>query len=190
MTSHISTIYRLFDQPPSVRRIAGCTVIALDGRSGSGKTSTADALQALDPDLLILHVEDFYPGWDGLLAGIDRVVHDVLTPWQQGNAGKFRPWNWHSSQLENREIEVPLPQSKRVLIEGCGAGAQPIASLVSGVVWLTAPEEIRKTRALTRDGDIFRPHWNRWANQEKQLIETDGTPCHADLTINTDTVSK
>jgi len=81
MTSHISTIYRLFDQPPSVRRIAGCTVIALDGRSGSGKTSTADALQALDPDLLILHVEDFYPGWDGLLAGIDRVVHDVLIPW-------------------------------------------------------------------------------------------------------------
>lgn len=189
MTSHISTIYDLFEQPPSPRRLTGCTVIALDGRSGSGKTSTAAALQILDPDLFVLHVEDFYPGWDGLATGIERVAQDVLIPWKHGETGAFRPWNWHISQLESQEVKVPLPNSKRVLIEGCGAGAHPIASLISGVVWLTASEKIRKARALNRDGDTFRPHWNRWAHQERQLIDTDRTPMHADLTINTSTLT-
>lgn len=29
----------------------------------------------------------------------------------------------------------------------------------------TAPDEVRRERAMARDGDTFRPHWERWAEQ-------------------------
>ena len=34
----------------------------------------------------------------------------------------------------------------------------------------TAPDEVRYERAMGRDGDTFRPHWERWAAQEEALL--------------------
>ena len=37
-------------------------------------------------------------------------------------------------------------------------------------VWLQLPEAQRRRRALARDGEIYRPHWERWAAQEDALL--------------------
>ena len=34
-------------------------------------------------------------------------------------------------------------------------------------IWLDAPEELRRERALARDGELFAPHWEQWAAQEQ-----------------------
>ena len=41
-------------------------------------------------------------------------------------------------------------------------------------VWVEAPDAARKARALGRDGETFRPHWERWARQEDVHIQRDG----------------
>ena len=44
-------------------------VVAIDGYSGSGKSTLAAALAFLLPGWQVLHLDDWYPGWDGLAVG-------------------------------------------------------------------------------------------------------------------------
>ena len=44
-------------------------VVAIDGYSGSGKSTLAAALASLLPGWQVLHLDDWYPGWDGLAVG-------------------------------------------------------------------------------------------------------------------------
>jgi hypothetical protein len=37
-------------------------------------------------------------------------------------------------------------------------------------VWMQAPTSSRRARALARDGDTYRPHWDRWAAQEEAHV--------------------
>ena len=41
-------------------------VVTIDGYSGSGKSTLAAALARLLPGWQVLHLDDWYPGWDGL----------------------------------------------------------------------------------------------------------------------------
>ncbi len=40
-------------------------------------------------------------------------------------------------------------------------------------------------RALERDGEMFRPHWDRWARQESALFGPDRTRRAAHVTVST-----
>ena len=58
-------------------------IIAIDGRSGAGKTTLAIELAARlrnHHKVSLFHLEDIYPGWNGLAAGIERYVSTVLRP--------------------------------------------------------------------------------------------------------------
>ena len=54
-------------------------IVALDGRSGSGKTllGTAVAASLACP---VVHLDALYPGWDGLQGGVDLLTTHVLEP--------------------------------------------------------------------------------------------------------------
>ncbi len=71
-------------------RAGGSRVVAVDGRSGAGKTSLAAALR----DRLrapVVSLEDLYGGWDGLEHGIDLLVSAVLEPLAAGRAAQRAP---------------------------------------------------------------------------------------------------
>ena len=62
-------------------------IIAIDGRSGAGKTTLAIELAARLREhhkVSLFHLEDIYPGWNGLAAGIERYVTTVLAPLHRG----------------------------------------------------------------------------------------------------------
>src|SRR5699024_5916819 len=71
-----------------------------------------------------------------------------------------------------------------LLVEGVGAGARVAAAYLSLLIWVDAPDEVRKGRALARDGETFPPHWDRWARQEHSLCAADETRQRADLRID------
>ncbi len=41
------------------------------------------------------------------------------------------------------------------------------------------------SRGIARDGEAYRPHWERWAEQEARLYAADRTRERADLVIDT-----
>ena len=137
-------------------------VVAVDGRSGSGKTLLASAVaDALGCPLVRL--DDLYPGWDGLEAGVALLTEHVLAPLARGERAAYPRWDWMRSR-PGRTVEVDA--GPLLVVEGCGALVPPAVAYAAVRVWLDAPDEVRKERALSRDGETYAPHWERWAAQE------------------------
>jgi uridine kinase len=162
-------------------RAATTRVIAIDGRAGAGKSTLAHRLAELI-DAPIVQLEQLYPGWDGLQAGIDLLVEAVLIPLSAGRVAQVPRYDW----LVSRFIEPwPLEHPELLIVEGVGAGARAAASFASVLVWLELDAGLRKERALARDGEVFRPHWERWAEQEDVLLAREQTPARADIIVDT-----
>lgn len=136
----------------------GVPVVTIDGYSGSGKSTLAAALAPLLPGWQVLHLDDWYPGWDGLEAGADiacRIAADL----RGGRASSYEAWDWDKGTT-GATTRVPLAPT---IIEGCGA----IEAEADLVIWIADPgEEERRNRALARDGQTYAPHWQRWADQD------------------------
>lgn len=155
-------------------------VAAIDGRSGAGKTSLAAALAA-ELDAPVVSVEDLYGGWDGLQHGIGLLVSAVLEPLAAGRAAQVPRYDWVAGQWAESWLLRP-PET--LIVEGVGAGARRAAAFESLIVWLEAPADVRRQRALDRDGDTFAPHWDRWAAQEDAMLALERTPARADFVIS------
>ena len=164
--------------------LAGQTrVVAVDGPAGSGKTTLAAQLGEQLDAALVLNTDQLYHGWDGLTEGAQRLVDDVLLPLSEGLAATVRPWDW-SSESEGDPRE--LPASETLIVDGAGCGGRAATPFLSIVIWLDADPELRQQRALERDGEMFAPHWESWAEQERALFEREQTRQRADLIILTD----
>jgi len=162
-------------------------VVAVDGPSGSGKTELAAALAARLAGAAVVHLDDLYPGWDGLEAVVPLLVSHVLVP-LGGPAPLVVPsWDW------SRDVPGPPrprpdlgpPRPALVLVEGAGSGARACAPYLTGLVWLEAADAVRRERALARDGAGYEPHWDRWAEQERRHFSREGTRGRADLVLDT-----
>lgn len=158
-------------------------IIAIDGRSGAGKTTLAIELATqlrAHHKVSLFHLEDIYPGWDGLAAGVDRYVSTVLEPLSRGGAATWTSWDWQSH--DDGEAHVTLP-AEIVIVEGVGSAAAAARPLLSAVIWADSPEDVRRTRALDRDGGTYEPYWDQWAAQEEEWLRADDVPRHADIRV-------
>ena len=166
------------------RRAGSSRVLAIDGPSGSGKTTLALAVAArFTPPAPIVHLDAFYPGWDGLEAVVPRLVTWLLEPLAAGGPAGFHRWDWAAGH----EAEwCAVPPAPVVVVEGAGCGSRACAPYLSLLVWLDAPEPVRFARAIARDGETYRPHWRRWADQEVRLFQRERTRARADR-VYTDT---
>ncbi len=156
-------------------------VVAVDGRSGSGKTLLGTAVAAVLA-CPVVHLDDVYPGWDGLAEGVALLTTDLLEPVSRGGAGSYRRWDWMRSRPGR---VVPVPPADVLVVEGCGVLVEPAGSHATVRVWVEAPDDERRRRALARDGETYAPHWDRWAAQE-QLAYASSPWEHADLVLRTD----
>jgi len=159
-------------------------VVALDGRSGAGKSSLARRLVAAWPGrgrVQLVALDDVYPGWDGLAAGVEYARQRILSPHARGLVGVWERWDWETgSRAEAYAVDPSLP----LVVEGAGLLTPEVARLADVSVWVDAPLPSRKARALGRDGDTYRPHWARWAAQEDRHLAAHDPAGLADLVLS------
>lgn len=176
--------------------------IAIDGPSGSGKTSLADALAAelagSNPtgEVRVLHMDDIYPGWDGLDQAPALLLDWVLKPLRQHapaptdtdtdtdtGAGpiRWRRYDWIAGRYAEWHC-WPVPTV--LIVEGVGSGAAVAADHLDLLVWVSAPQPVRYQRGIERDGDAYAPHWRRWQRQEDVMFARDRTPDRADFQVD------
>ncbi|MBG0740911.1 chorismate-binding protein [Paeniglutamicibacter antarcticus] len=147
-------------------------IIGIDGRSGAGKTTLALELAALLREhhkVTVFHLEDIYPGWNGLAAGVERYVSTVLTPLRNGLPAQWISWDWDNHYDGALHVTEP---AEIVIMEGVGAAHSSAAPLLDVVIRVEAPADHRKARAIARDGETFAPFWDAWSVQEDELLGT------------------
>lgn len=152
-------------------------VVLIDGGAGSGKSTLAAELAERWPTSAtpqVVCTDQFCPGWDGLAVAAARVPQVIAT-------NEFVEWDWIAEAPgEPRHLDPRRP----LIIEGCGAITPASRELATLAIWMDAPEELRRERALARDGELFAPHWQQWAEQEQRHWNA-GRPWElADLVID------
>ncbi|MET3963725.1 hypothetical protein ABIE44_003659 [Marmoricola sp. OAE513] len=170
---HAVDLERGFD--PSTR-----SVLCIDGRAGTGKTTLAAAVAAEDGGATVVHTDDLLPGWDGL-PQLPALLAGLVEPLAAGLPGSYQRYDWAAGRLA--ETVVVEPSSGLVIIEGVGAGCRTLRPWRSVLAWVEAGSEVRKARALARDGDAFAPYWDAWLLAEDAYVATELDLDRIDVTV-------
>ena len=175
----LAQVVRLVRERPAAR--GSMRVVAIDGPSGAGK-STFSAAVAAALDATVLHVDDLVPGWDGLAAAVSIVSSQVLGPLSQGEPAAYRRWSWVRDEWVGT---VEVAPTDLLVLEGVGSSVRPAGDYVSVGVWVEAVRAVRFDRGIARDGEKYRPNWERWARQEDALFAADDARARADVILDT-----
>lgn len=162
-------------------RCGSTLVIAIDGPSGAGKTTLARGV-ARSLGCPVVHLDDLYPGWDGLAEAVGLLTTQVLEPLRDGERAAYRRWDWEHDRWAET---IDVPPTPILVVDGVGSSVRPAGDLAAVRVWVDADLGTRRRRGIERDGEAYRPHWERWARHEQALFASDGTRARADLAFDT-----
>lgn len=157
-------------------------IVLIDGRSGAGKSTLARRVrERWGRPVSMIGLDELYPGWDGLSAGSTLAREFILIPVSEARAAVWRRWDWTA---DRPGAEVETPADVPLILEGAGVLTPSTAPLAHVRVWVESPENARRDRALARDGDTYRPHWRRWADQEEEHLRAHRPQSLATIVID------
>lgn len=188
------------------------TFVALDGRSGVGKsTMAAQVADFLGPDedghpiTTVIEGDSFYAGgssatWDRRtvlekVAGVIdwRAQRTALESLRSTGAAAWRGFDWSSDDWDREPVPHRADRTTCritpvVILEGAYSARPELADMFDLRVLLTLPTELRRDRLLRREGEAYRTDWEqRWSNAEDLYFTTAVPRGHFDLLIGTPT---
>ena len=161
------------DAPPGAPRI-----VAVDGRSGGGKSTLAQQLADAVPDSAVVHVDDV--AWHAPMFGwADFLSYGVLEPLRRGEAVSYRPPAW---EVHHRTGVIAVPSGRPlVIVEGVGAGRRELTDLIDCLVWVQSDYAEAERLGIARDvasgvnGDAQATieFWHTWMAAEAPFLQAD-----------------
>lgn len=152
--------------------------MAIDGRSGAGKTTLARRLQAALPAATLVSTDDL--AWhEPMFAWAHLAATGVLEPFRSGHAVQYRPPAWDSSA---RPGHIHVAQTSPVLLlEGVGAAQRALADLIDVAVWIQSDYEAAERLGILRDiasgvnGDEAESiaFWHAWMAKEVPFVNRE-----------------
>jgi len=145
-------------------------VVAVDGRSGAGKTTLVRRLLARVPDSAVVHTDDV--AWHlAFFDWADELRDGVLEPLRRGEAVRYRPPGWVTRE---RPGAIALPAGRSVVwVEGSGSSRQTLSDLVDASIWVHCDNCEARRRLLARDGQEEEDLHREWEAQEIPFLLED-----------------
>ncbi len=141
--TEIATIIRTLEHP---------TIVAIDGRAGSGKTTFAKRL-AQELQAPIVHTDDiswfhsFFDWWE-------LASEHVLQPFKTGTSIDWIP---EAYKARGRQGSILVPNAPILIFEGVSASRFELSQLIDFPIWVETDIELCAKRLLVRDGETKRP---------------------------------
>ena len=147
-------------------------LVALDGRSGTGKTTLSKRLgQALGASVIL--GDDFYSGgqleeWTNMSprAKVDhcmdwrRMRKEALEPLINGHTAKWRTFNW-ATGIGLSEHLITCQPAPIIILDGAFSTRPELSDIVNLSVLLRVPDDIRRQRLRDREGEDFMSKWHK-----------------------------
>ncbi|MFC9919216.1 AAA family ATPase [Agromyces binzhouensis] len=148
-------------------------LVLVDGPSGAGKSTFAAALVEAWPGRppSLVRVDEAIPGWRGLRPGAVALGPRLVRPHGAGLVGALDRWDWHA---DRRGAVERMPPGRPLVLEGCGAFLAGARATGAVRVWLDAPYETRRDRALERDQGAFDDFWTAWESDWRRYRGQSG----------------
>jgi hypothetical protein len=159
-------------------------VLAVDGRSSSGKTTLAARVPAAVAGSVIVHTDDL-AWWHSRFGWADLLIDGILMPMHQGQPVSFRPPRW-AEHGRGGSIEIPA-RCPLLIIEGVGAGRREAAHLVDALIWVQSDQAEAARRSLARVGQPGGPRTvqdlREWMAEEEPFLSDQRPWERADLVV-------
>ncbi|WP_217700305.1 hypothetical protein [Arthrobacter sp. P2b] len=145
-------------------------IVAVDGRSGAGKTRLVDRLLAQVPDSDVVHTDDV--AWHlSFFDWADELRNGVLEPLLRGEAVHYRPPGWVARE---RRGAIALPAGRSVVwVEGSGSSRQALTDLIDASIWVQCDNLEARRRLRARDGQEEEELHREWEEQEIPFLLQD-----------------
>jgi hypothetical protein len=159
-------------------------VLAVDGRSSSGKTTLAARVRAAAAGSAVVHTDDL-AWWHSRFGWADLLIDGILTPVRRGEPVSFRPPRW-AEHGRGGSIDVPAG-CPLLIIEGVGAGRREAAHLVDALVWVQSDQREAGRRSRARAGRPGGPRTlqdlREWMAEEDPFLARQRPWERADLVV-------
>jgi hypothetical protein len=124
-------------------------ILAIDGRSNSGKTTLAGRIGQAVEGAVVIHTDEI--AWRHSRFGwADLLIDGILLPVHQGSTVSYRPPRW-AEHGRGGSIDVAA-DCTLLIIEGDGAGRREVAPLIDALIWVQSDEREADRRVLDRIG--------------------------------------
>lgn len=167
------------------------SLLAIDGRCGSGKTLLSSWMQTMF-GCGVIHVDDFYlpmdkrgKNWREIPGGnldFARLRNEVLVPLCAGNVVCYRPFDCRTGQLRE---EIKLSPSLLTVVEGSYSLHPALAEHYEKTLFLTCSKEEQARRLREREGDRYRVFQDLWIPLEEQYFRQYGIERSSSLVLDT-----
>ena len=166
-------------------------IVLIDGRAASGKSQfakdLAEAFFQVDRQAArTIHMDDLYPGWNGLAEGSVYLLTNILLPLANSRSANWQVWNWRKN---HRGAEEPgngrreFSGGTLLIVEGCGSISRLSYGHSDFQVWIDADDKERKERFSLRDQGKFDEFFGIWSAQEDEYYEKEKSKQLAQLIV-------
>lgn len=167
----------------NLNAVARPLFIAVDGRSGGGKSTLAAQLARHIAHAALVHTDDVawhhsYFDWSDLL------IDGVLRPAHAQQPVHFRPPSWES---RGRQGAIAIEEGCAVvIIEGVGASRKEIRPWLTSSIWIQSDMDEAERRGIARDGgtDAAKQFWMDWMKEESAFLVGQQPWLHATAIVN------
>jgi len=149
-------------------------ILAVDGRSSSGKSTFAARLAGMWAGATLVHTDDI--AWrQAVLDWAALLTEGVLAPVRAGRSVSYRPPQWDAGGRAGA-IEVAA-DSTLVIVDGVGAGRRELTPVLDAVVWVESPTDDvdRRNAERVAAGETTPGDFAAWMAEERPFVETERT---------------
>lgn len=155
-------------------------IVAIDGRSGAGKTTFALELKKI-LDCNVIHIDDFFlrpeqrtkkrldtPGEN---VDHERFLAEVLIPLENGEKFEFKPFDCHTMSFKDA---VKIEPKRINIVEGSYSCNGKLWEHYDLHIFLDIDKETQKQRIISRNGENAQMFFTKWIPLEEKYFEAFG----------------